>query len=74
MVGGRHTELVGRVYNAPGGDCIGFNIVSYTNKKIVLTFGSGYDNAGLGSFSDGDLFVLSIKGEPSQGSSVPAGF
>jgi hypothetical protein len=58
--------------NGTGGDCVGWVIDSYSAKKIVLSFGTAYGSFGW-TLHDSDQFVLSIKGEPFNGS-VPSNF
>jgi hypothetical protein len=44
--------------NGHNGSCIGVIVSSWSAKKIVFTFGSGYS----GQLADGDLFVVAVKG------------
>jgi len=51
------------------GDCIGFNIVSYSKTQIVFTFGSWYQapgGGGVGPTGDalaiGDVYTMTVKG------------
>jgi hypothetical protein len=43
------------------GDCIGLNVTSYTNTKIVYQFGAGYGHYGP-LVTNGDAFKLTVWG------------
>ena len=44
------------------GDCIGVNIVSYSDSSITFTLGSGYTLAGYyGPLTDGDSFSMTVE-------------
>jgi hypothetical protein len=48
------------------GDCIGLNVSSYTNTKIVYQFGAGYGHYGP-PVTNGDAYTLTVWGISHQG-------
>jgi sugar lactone lactonase YvrE len=57
------------------GDCIGFNVVSWTNTQIVLSFGSWYTDQEVSASTElqpGDSFVVGVMGAYFTGTVPPA--
>jgi hypothetical protein len=48
------------------GSCVGEDITSWSNKKVVFTFGNSYGQFNW-SLSNNDLVVVSVKGVPGSG-------
>jgi hypothetical protein len=62
----------GNLGSKRSGSCVGWKIVSWSNTKAVLQFGTSYGSSGW-ILHDNDSLVLSIKRQPAW-VSVPSGF
>ncbi len=54
------------------GNCVGVNIVSWSAKQVVFTFGNGYGTNGW-NFNDNDPIVVSLRTSPFV-TFIPGGF
>lgn len=57
-----HQWEAGRADGSGGGNCIGIKLVSWSNTKVVFSFGNSYGSFDHWTADPGDNYVIALKG------------